>query len=163
MDVTKQSLEHHSFEIDQCFQPVHEARSILVPLHNRRLRAGSRQAGNDHHLLGLRRRTNKRPKVRYWRKRTFNDLAGDDGFVRKSVNGRSVAMGTKCQVHAFASISPIFWWSMLIAFKGRTITLKWVICPASFQVIMSTPLILMPSMTFSNSRMALSALRHSPT
>jgi len=50
----------------------------------------------------------------------------------------------------------------LIAFRGRTITLKWVIRPSASKVMMSTPLILMPSISRSNSSTAPFWLRHSP-
>jgi hypothetical protein len=54
-----------------------------MPLHNRRLRAGSTQAGGDHYLLGLSRRTNKSLKVRFWREQTISDHARYGGFVPK--------------------------------------------------------------------------------
>ena len=69
-------LEQHRFKIDQCFQPVQETRPVSVPLSNRRRRAGSAPAGNDRHLHGLRRRTDKCPKVRCSRERPSSGPAG---------------------------------------------------------------------------------------
>ena len=62
-----------------------------------------------------------------------------------------------CSAWAMRSCS--FW----IAFSGRTITLKRVICPAAFQWIMSTPLIWMPSTVQANSSTAESAPIHWPS
>jgi len=53
--------------------------------------------------------------------------------------------------YGFASCSPISRCSKLIALSGRTITLKCVIrLPSALKVMMSTPLILTPSISFSN-------------
>jgi len=48
----------------------------------------------------------------------------------------------------------ISWWSRLMAFSGRTITLKSTIRPASFHWMMSTPLITIPSISVTNSSIA---------
>src|SRR6266404_4424971 len=66
--------------------------------------------------------------------------------------------------YGFASCSPISRCSKLIALSGRTITLKCVIrLPSALKVIMSTPLILIPSISVSNSSTTPLSLRHSPT
>src|SRR5712664_175766 len=62
-----------------------------------------------------------------------------------------------------ASISPIFRWRRFIAFKGRIMTLKWVMRPVSSKLIMSTPLIAMPSISDLNSTMTDLSPDHSPT
>src|SRR5882757_4875417 len=60
--------------------------------------------------------------------------------------------------YGLASCSPINRCSRLIALSGRTITLKCVIrLPSALKVMMSTPLILTPSISFSNSSTALVA------
>src|SRR5437764_2935863 len=70
---------------------------------------------------------------------------------------------TPKSLHGCASCSPISRCSRLTALSGRTITLKLVMRPSSPTVMMSTPLILMPSISPSNSTTAPVSLRHSPT
>ena len=60
-----------------------------------------------------------------------------------------------------ASRSPIIWCSLFMAFSGRTMTLKWVMRPSSPQLIMSIPLIRIPSISQANSRMAERSAYHS--
>src|SRR5215217_1774328 len=52
------------------------------------------------------------------------------------------------------SMAPIFWCTRLIALSGRTMTLKRVIFPVAFHQIISTPLMVMPSISVANSRTA---------
>src|SRR5712671_1807391 len=67
-------------------------------------------------------------------------------------------MRARSSPYGLASCSPINRCSRLIALSGRTITLKCVIrLPSALKVMMSTPLILTPSISFSNSSTALVA------
>src|SRR6478672_11019690 len=62
-----------------------------------------------------------------------------------------------------ASISPTLRWMRLTAFKGRIMTLKWVMRPVSSKRIMSIPFIAIPSISDLNSTMTDLSPDHSPT
>src|SRR5215204_1890810 len=62
-----------------------------------------------------------------------------------------------------ASISPVLRWMRFTAFKGRIMTLKWVMRPVSSNRIMSIPFIAIPSISDLNSTMTDLSPDHSPT
>src|SRR5258706_8424957 len=87
----------------------------------------------------------------------------DQRMADRAGDAEDGCSGGEGDSHGSASISPIFRCTRFTAFKGRIMTLKFVIRPSSPKVMMSTPLSLIPSISFSNSRTAPVSLRHSPT
>jgi DNA-binding Lrp family transcriptional regulator len=80
------------------------------------------------------------------------DMHAYDNFLRDKI----LALGLVSDIQSRITACRV-----LIAFSGRTITLKCVISPESFQLMMSTPLIVMPSTSEKNSSTAERSEYHS--
>jgi hypothetical protein len=93
------------------------------------------------------------------------DLAlADQRMADRTGDAEDGCCGGKGDGHWSAtSISPIFRWTRFTAFKGRIMTLRWVMRPVSSKLIMSIPFIAIPSISHLNSRMSDLSLDYSPT